>query len=128
MIQVAFSTPGVKYPDDEIPDDQLMDSLKKLIDERTERQKQITELKDQVKQLTGQEKKGDKALKTLKQHVSDASVSRDFNVNLECSVKIKALVLYKLLFTLFSNNIKTRGKNEKAKTENKIIQLHSNSQ
>lgn len=74
MIQVAFSTPGVKYPDEELPDDKLMDSLKKLIDERTERQKQITELKDQIKQLNGQEKKGEKALKALKEHVSDASV------------------------------------------------------
>ena len=74
VVQVAFSTPGVKYPDDELPDDQLMDSLKKLIDERTNNQKQITELKDQVKQLTGQERKGDKAIRALKQHLTESQV------------------------------------------------------
>ena len=75
MVQVAFSTPGVKYPDDDLPDDQLMDSLKKLIDERTNNHKQITDLKDQVKQLTAQEKKGDKGLRALKQHLTESQVS-----------------------------------------------------
>jgi len=74
-VQVAFSTPGVKYPDDEMPDDQLMDALKKLIDERTTNQKQITEMKEQIKQQGVQEKKGEKALKALKQHLSESHVS-----------------------------------------------------
>ena len=73
---MAFSTPGVKYPDDEIPDDELMDALKKLIDERTEKQRQITDLKDQIKQLNGQEKKGDKAIRTLKTHLSESQVGQ----------------------------------------------------
>ncbi|KAF6038934.1 hypothetical protein EB796_002768 [Bugula neritina] len=72
VVQVAFSTPGVKYPDDEMPDDQLMDALKKLIDERTTNQKQITEMKEQIKQQGVQEKKGEKALKALKQHLSES--------------------------------------------------------
>jgi len=75
VIQVAFSTPGVKYPDDEITDDDLMDSLRVVIDERTEKQRQITELKQQVKALQGEEKKGDKALKAIKTHLVDSNVS-----------------------------------------------------
>ena len=75
MVQVAFSTPGVKYPDDEMPDEQLMDNLKKMIDARTEMQRQITELKDQLKHLNSQEKKGDKALKSLKQHFAESKAS-----------------------------------------------------
>lgn len=75
VVQVAFSTPGVKYPEDGIPDEELMDALKKLIDERTEKQRQITDLKDQIKQLSGQEKKGDKAIRQLKTHLTESLVS-----------------------------------------------------
>lgn len=75
---MAFSTPGVKYPDDEVPDQQLMDNLKKMIDARTEMQRQITDLKDQLKHLNNQERKGDKALKALKQHLTESKVSCNY--------------------------------------------------
>lgn len=78
---MAFSTPGVKYPDDEVPDDKLMDSLKKLIDERTNNQRQIVDLKEQVKQLTAQEKKGDKSVRALKTHLTESQVFSNIQIH-----------------------------------------------
>lgn len=65
-----------------------MDALKKLIDERTEKQRQITDLKDQIKQLSGQEKKGDKATKLLKTHLAESVVCMGL------SLKVNPLTLH----------------------------------
>lgn len=49
VIQVTFSTPGIKAPESEISDDELLDQLKKIIDERTEFYRQVKDLKEQLK-------------------------------------------------------------------------------
>ena len=49
IIQTAFSTPGIKSPEAEISDDELIETLKKLIDERTEFYKKIKDLEADVK-------------------------------------------------------------------------------
>ncbi|XP_064642257.1 forkhead-associated domain-containing protein 1-like [Lineus longissimus] len=56
IIQVTFSTPGVKAPDDEVSDDELVTMLKKVIDERTELHRHNLDMKDAVK-LTNASKK-----------------------------------------------------------------------
>lgn len=49
IIQTAFSTPGIKAPEAEISDDELIETLKKLIDERTEFYKKIKDLEADLK-------------------------------------------------------------------------------
>ncbi|KAJ8320668.1 hypothetical protein KUTeg_002255 [Tegillarca granosa] len=49
VLQVTFSTPGIKAPESEISDDELLDQLKKIIDERTEFYRKVKDLKEQLK-------------------------------------------------------------------------------
>nr|KAG5691839.1 hypothetical protein BaRGS_033443 [Batillaria attramentaria] len=49
VVQTTYSTPGVKAPEKEISDDELMQSLKKQLDERTELLGKIKELQEEVK-------------------------------------------------------------------------------
>ncbi|XP_067659401.1 forkhead-associated domain-containing protein 1-like [Haliotis asinina] len=49
VIQVTFSTPGIKAPEAEITDDELIETMKKLIDERTSLTNKIKDLKEQVR-------------------------------------------------------------------------------
>ncbi|CAC5400757.1 unnamed protein product [Mytilus coruscus] len=49
IVQTAFSTPGIKAPEAEISDDELVETLKKLIDERTEFYKKIKDLEADLK-------------------------------------------------------------------------------
>ncbi|XP_046360042.2 forkhead-associated domain-containing protein 1-like isoform X3 [Haliotis rufescens] len=49
VIQVTFSTPGIKAPETEITDDELIETMKKLIDERTSLTNKIKDLKEQVR-------------------------------------------------------------------------------
>lgn len=73
VIQAAFSTPGVKYPDDDAKDDLIADSLRKMADERLELQRQLIDNKDKVKVLTAQEKKSEQSLKRLKEYLLEVS-------------------------------------------------------
>lgn len=49
IVQVTFSTPGIRAPDKEISDDDLITTLRKLVEERTESTVKMSELKQQVK-------------------------------------------------------------------------------
>lgn len=49
VIQTTFSTPGVKAPETVISDDELLETLKKLLDDRTQLLGKIRDLEDQVK-------------------------------------------------------------------------------
>ena len=49
VLQVTFSTPGIKAPDGEISDDELIDTLKKVVDERTSLHRKLMDMKDEVK-------------------------------------------------------------------------------
>ncbi|CAG5124562.1 unnamed protein product [Candidula unifasciata] len=48
VIQLTFSSPAVKAPDKEISDDELIDSLKKLVDDRAKLLNRIEELESSV--------------------------------------------------------------------------------
>jgi chromosome segregation ATPase len=50
VIQTTFSTPGVKAPETEITDDELLETLKKLLDERTSLMGKIRDLENEVKE------------------------------------------------------------------------------
>ena len=76
--QSAFSCPGFKVPqeDDEgISDDILVETVKKLLDERTEARDKVREMKDNVKGLENTKKELKNSSKTLKQHLSTMEVS-----------------------------------------------------
>lgn len=49
VVQTTFSTPGIKAPDTEITDDELLETLKKVIDERTNSYRQIKDLEQKLK-------------------------------------------------------------------------------
>ncbi|KAL8571126.1 hypothetical protein ACOMHN_010587 [Nucella lapillus] len=53
VLQTTFSTPGVKAPEKEISDNELIQTLKKLLSERGELVAQITTLKQDVKNAAG---------------------------------------------------------------------------
>lgn len=50
VIQTTFSTPGVEAPEKQITDDELIEILKKLLQERTHLWDHIEKLKKEVKQ------------------------------------------------------------------------------
>ncbi|XP_074654720.1 uncharacterized protein LOC141908523 isoform X2 [Tubulanus polymorphus] len=72
VIQVAFSTPGVKYPEDEIKDDELLETLKKMIDERTEMHRKMLDMKESLKQANHSKKEQNDKLNKLKHHLHEA--------------------------------------------------------
>ncbi|XP_041377668.1 forkhead-associated domain-containing protein 1-like isoform X3 [Gigantopelta aegis] len=49
VIQATFSTPGVKAPETEITDDELIETMKSLMNQRTELTQKIQELKSQLR-------------------------------------------------------------------------------
>lgn len=49
VIQAAYSSGSTKAPEGEISDDQLVDTLKKLAEERTEFQSKVKEMEKQLK-------------------------------------------------------------------------------
>lgn len=82
VVQVTFSTPGIKAPDTEISDDQLLDTLKKLINERTE-------LQQKIKDLEGQIKMTDSSSKDFQKNMSDIrKVLMNAKVNVSNSVRV----------------------------------------
>lgn len=74
-MQVTFSTPGVRAPDDEIKDDQLIEMLRKVIDERTEFHKKIMEMKDNLKLAQNSKKEVGDSVKKLKASLSSSLVN-----------------------------------------------------
>lgn len=49
MVQAAYSSGSTKAPEGEITDDQLVDTLKKLTEERTEFHNKVKEMEKQLK-------------------------------------------------------------------------------
>ena len=49
VVQAAYSSGSIKAPEGEISDDQLVDTLKKLAEERTEFQSKVKEMEKQLK-------------------------------------------------------------------------------
>ena len=76
-MQTAFSAPGLRVPDDEseVTNDNLIDTMKSLIAERTEARGKVRELKDLMKSLESSSKESKNSHKTLKQHLIAAEVS-----------------------------------------------------
>ena len=74
VVQVTFSTPGIKAPDTEISDDTLLDTLKKLINERTELQQKIKELDQQLKMTDTSSKDFQKNMSDIRKILLNAKV------------------------------------------------------
>ena len=75
MLQLTFSTPGIKAPTGEIDDNELLETLKKVIDERTDLIRQVQDLKETIN--TAQTAKKDilDSTKKLKQQLNETVVS-----------------------------------------------------
>ena len=74
VVQVTFSTPGIKAPDTEISDDQLLDTLKKLINERTELQQKIKDMEGQMKMADTNSKEFQKCMSDIRKVLMNAKV------------------------------------------------------
>ena len=79
VLQVTFSTPGIKAPTGEIDDNELIETLKKVIDERTDLIRQVQDLKETVN--TAQTARRDilDSTKKLKQQLNETVVSIFFD-------------------------------------------------
>ena len=94
IIQTAFSTPGIKSPEAEISDDELIETLKKLIDERTEFYKKIKDLEADVKLAESSTSKLKKTNGKLRSQVEEVVVSpsvmtKSFASLIEISLKYR---------------------------------------
>lgn len=74
VVQVTFSTPGIKAPDSEISDDQLLDTLKKLINERTELQQKLKDMEGKLKMADTSSKDFQKNMSDIRKAVLNAKV------------------------------------------------------
>jgi len=74
VVQTTFSTPGIKAPDTEISDDDLLDTLKKVIDERTNSFKNIKELEQKLKMAETNSKDFQKNVNDLRKAIQNAKV------------------------------------------------------
>lgn len=74
MVQTTFSTPGIKAPDTEISDDELLETLKKIIDERTNSFTKIKGLQQKLKAAEDGNKNFDKNLHDLRKTLQNAKV------------------------------------------------------
>ena len=74
VVQVTFSTPGIKAPDSEISDDQLLDTLKKLITERTELQQKLKDMEAKLKMADTNSKDFQKNMSDIRKAVMNAKV------------------------------------------------------
>ena len=75
MVQVTFSTPGIKAPDGDISDDQLMETLKKLIDQRTELTRNVQDMKETEKIVANTKREVGENTKKIKQQLNESMVS-----------------------------------------------------
>ena len=48
MVQVTLSTPNIKAPDTEISDDELLETLKSVVDDRTDMTRKVQDLNEMV--------------------------------------------------------------------------------
>ena len=78
MIQVTYSTPGIRAPDKEINDDELLEALKGLIDERTELTRKIQDMSDQLNTAHGAKKEIIESSKKIKQQLNESVVRNTF--------------------------------------------------
>ena len=71
--------PGTRAPDKRLGDDEIVDALKKIIDEKTELVKQIRELKYTIAENGSIKKESIDGSKRLKQHLNESVVSHSFH-------------------------------------------------
>ncbi|XP_033104627.1 forkhead-associated domain-containing protein 1-like isoform X2 [Anneissia japonica] len=73
ILQTTLSAPGFKMPDvDETNDDILVDTMKKLINDRTEVKNKMKEMKESVKSHENYKKEAKNSIKALKQHLTQS--------------------------------------------------------
>ena len=75
VLQVTFSTPGIKAPTGEIDDHELIETLKKIIDERTDLIRQVQDLKESVNSAQTAKRDILDSTKKLKQQLNETVVS-----------------------------------------------------
>ena len=75
VVQVTFSTPGIKAPTTEISDDELLDTLKQIIEERTDLTRQVQDLKETVNTAHTAKRDILDSSKKLKQQLNETVVS-----------------------------------------------------
>ena len=78
VVQVTYSTPGIKAPDKEIDDDALIEQLKKVIDERTDLKRQVQDGKENLHVANSTKREILENSKKLKQQLNEAVVSVHF--------------------------------------------------
>ena len=76
VVQVTFSTPGIKAPSGELADDTLFDTLKKIVDERTELKRKITDINENMASVASHKKDSNEQVKKLRGQLSEAVVSK----------------------------------------------------
>ncbi|KAL4221029.1 Forkhead-associated (FHA) phosphopeptide binding domain 1 [Mactra antiquata] len=87
VVQTTFSTPGIKAPETEISDDDLLETLKKIIDERTNSFKNIKELEQKLKAAEASNKGFDKNVHDLRKTLQNAKVHLKQNGRLSGALK-----------------------------------------
>ena len=75
VIQVTFSTPGIKAPSGEIADDALFDTLKSIVDERTELKRKASDTTSHIASLASQKKDNVEQVKKVRTQLSESVVS-----------------------------------------------------
>ena len=75
VIQVTFSTPNIKAPEKEISDDELLESLKSLIDERTDMTRKVQDMNEQLNHAISTRGETVESSKKLKQQMNETVVS-----------------------------------------------------
>nr|XP_006812789.1 PREDICTED: forkhead-associated domain-containing protein 1-like [Saccoglossus kowalevskii] len=83
VVQQTFCAPGIKAPDntDKVSDDELIDTIKLLIDDRSEARNKVRELKDTLKIHDTAKKDSSKSMKSMKQHLEAAKTRLQGNRN-----------------------------------------------
>ena len=75
VVQVTFSTPGIRAPDKEINDDELMETLKKVVDERTDLMRKLQDANENINVFNATKKDIVDSSKKIKQQLNEAVVS-----------------------------------------------------
>ncbi|XP_070561709.1 forkhead-associated domain-containing protein 1-like isoform X7 [Ptychodera flava] len=77
VVQQTFCAPGIRAPDnlEDVSDDELIDTIKLLIDDRSEARNKVRELKDTIKIQETSKKDSNKSAKAMKQYL-DAAKNR----------------------------------------------------
>ncbi|CAH1240697.1 FHAD1 [Branchiostoma lanceolatum] len=72
IIQVTYSAPGIASPDEEVDDNQVIDQMRNIIQDRTQFQNKVRDMKDQLKLAEESQKESQQSAKALRQHLSEA--------------------------------------------------------